>query len=57
MIKAAEDNKMDTLNHKGISVCRVTKLSKNAATIKIGIRPITIFNPSLAPFKTEAILV
>ena len=48
---------MDKLNAKGMPSKRVTKLSKNAATINTGTSPTTIFNPSLPPFKNETDLL
>ena len=53
MMNASDDAKMVMLNQAGISVCRVTKLSKNAAVRMTGIMPIVIFNPAFAPFFTD----
>jgi hypothetical protein len=49
IININDDARIETLSHIGISVCRVTKLSKKAATINIGTRPMAIFMPCLAP--------
>ena len=49
----SDDAKIVMLSHTGISVCLVTKPSKNAATIKMGTMPIATFMPSLAPFFNE----
>ncbi len=49
IINANDVAKIEILNHIGISVCRVIKLSKNAAIINMGTRPSVIFMPSFAP--------
>ena len=57
MINDNELNKIVKLSQRGISVWRVTKLSKIAAMTIIGNMPIVIFMPSVAPFLREANLV
>ena len=57
MMKHSDEAKIVTLNHVGISVCRVTNPSKKAAIINKGTRPMAIFMPSLAPFFKDTIRV
>lgn len=47
---------INKLNHIGIWVYRVTKLSRNPAVIKIGTNPITIFTPCFAPLINDTFL-
>lgn len=49
-----EANKINTLTNTGIVECRVTKPSRKAAAIKMGTRPMSIFEPSLAPLFIDA---
>lgn len=53
-MNANDDARMLMLSHTGISVWRVTKLSKKAAVINIGISPTVIFMPSFAPLFNDA---
>jgi hypothetical protein len=54
-MKISDPARMEILTAYGISVCLVTKLSKKAATRNKGIRPITIFKPSLPPLIRDSL--
>ncbi len=42
------------LTTAGMSVCRVTKPSKNPAMMKTGTKPMTIFTPRIAPILSDS---
>lgn len=54
MINTSEQMIIVRLSHIGIWEYRVTKLSKKPAHINIGIKPITILTPCLAPLINDA---
>lgn len=56
-MSAKESDMMMIASQSGISVCRVTKPSRNPATMKKGTVLITIFNPALTPCTKEVSLV
>ena len=55
-MNSKDDPIMEAFTIQCMSVNLVMNDSRNPATIKIGIRPITIFNPFLAPFLKESLL-